>query len=226
MKRLISILCAVLCLACLSYGQNSGNSIKERKLLAKESIKQLNARATKTARKEAKALTKAGWTISPGQLPLEKQLDKLYKLYYEYDSDGMPSYIVGESRAVSNVYDAAKMQALNNAAVEIAGMIESEITALTESTVSNNMLSAEEAEFINSALRTSKSLVVQSLGRRLIVLECHRPSGESTEVCLRVAYKARNVYNAVGDIVKKQLAADGREMNGKVNEVWSGMDKL
>lgn len=226
MKRFVSILCSALCFVCLSYAGNGGDSIKERKLLTKEYGGQLDAMAAKTAKKEAKTLTKARWTVSPGQLPLEKQLDKLYKLYYEYDSDGMPSYIIGESRVVSNMYNAARMQALNNAAVEIANTIESEITALTESTVSNNMLSAENAVFISNALHASRSLIIQSLARGLVVLECHRLSGTNTEVCLRVAYKTRNVYSTVEDIVKKQLAADGYEMDDKVNTVWSEMDNL
>ncbi len=226
MKRFVSILCSVLCLACLSYAGNGGDSIKERKLLAKESNGQLDALATRTAKKEAKELTKAKWVVSPGQLPLEKQLDKLYRLYYEYGPDGLPSYLIGESRAVSNMYNAARMQALNNAAVDVAGKIESEITALAESTVSGNMLTAEEAVFINNALRSSRSLIVQSLARALVVLECHRSSGKNTEVCLRVAYKTGNVYSTVGDIVKQQLAADGHEMNDKVNAVWSEMNNL
>lgn len=226
MKKLFSILCIALSFACTAFAQNS-EGIKERKQLARESVKELNSRAVKLARKEAKALQKEGWTVSPGQLPIDKQLDKLYKLYYEYDADGMPSYIVGESRSTSNLYDAAKMQALNNAKVELAGMIETEVTALTESTVSNNMLSREDATFINNAVRTSKTLIVQNLGRTLVVLDCQRPVGSNqTEVCVRVAYKVRSALQTAGEVIKAQLAASGHEMDSQVDKVWSGVDNL
>ncbi|MDE6036984.1 MAG: hypothetical protein K2G05_01830, partial [Duncaniella sp.] len=98
--------------------------IKERKELAKQTKKQLGEKASKTARKEAKKLAKEGWTVSPGALPMEKQLDKSYMMQYEYDKDGFPQFIMGEAMSVGGNYDAAKMQALELAKQNLAGQVQ------------------------------------------------------------------------------------------------------
>ncbi len=89
-------------LLALMAGENlSAQSVKElakeRKELAKYSKSELNSKATKAARKEAKALKKAGWLVAPGALPMDKQLDRSYKMQYEYDENNYPSYIMGEA---------------------------------------------------------------------------------------------------------------------------------
>ena len=60
----------------ISYAQTTKEQRKERQELAKASKKELNEKAGKAARKEAKRLSKEGWKTAPGALPLEKQLDK------------------------------------------------------------------------------------------------------------------------------------------------------
>lgn len=89
-------------LLALMAGENlSAQSVKElakeRKELAKYSKSELNSKATKAARKEAKALKKAGWLVAPGALPMDKQLDRSYKMQYEYDENNYPAYIMGEA---------------------------------------------------------------------------------------------------------------------------------
>ena len=55
-----------------SYAQTTKEQRKERQELAKASKKELNEKASKAARKEAKRLSKEGWRTAPGSLPLEK----------------------------------------------------------------------------------------------------------------------------------------------------------
>lgn len=76
------------------------------------SKKELNEKASKAARKEAKKLEKEGWLSAPGALPIEKQLDKSYTMQYEYDYEGYPKFIMAEGMSTAGNYDAAKMQAL------------------------------------------------------------------------------------------------------------------
>ena len=52
--------------------------------------------------------------------------------------------------SIGGNYDAAKMQALELAKQNLAGQIQTEITALIENTVANKQLSAEEACIDNS----------------------------------------------------------------------------
>ena len=94
------------------YAQLTKEQRKERQEITKASKAQLNEKASKTARKEAKTMTKEGWQTAPGALPIDKQLDKSYMMQYEYDENMYPKYIMGEAMSVGGNYDAAKMQAL------------------------------------------------------------------------------------------------------------------
>lgn len=118
-----------------SIAQISKEQAKERKVFMKSSKSELTQKATKVARKEAKKLSKEGWTTTPGTLPIEKQLDKAYMMSYEYDDNMFPKYIMGEAMSIGENYDAAKMQALELAKQNLAGQIQTEVTALVENTV-------------------------------------------------------------------------------------------
>ena len=84
----------------ITYAQATKEQRKERQELAKASKKELNEKASKAARKEAKRLSKEGWKTAPGALPLEKQLDKSYMMQYQYDADGFPQFIMAEAMSV------------------------------------------------------------------------------------------------------------------------------
>ena len=68
---------------------------KERLEIYKSSKSQLNEKATKAARKEAKQFRKEGWQTTPGALPLEKQLDRSYLMQMEFDENMYPKYLMG-----------------------------------------------------------------------------------------------------------------------------------
>lgn len=157
--------------------QSTKETIKERKQIAKLAYSELNARATKAARKEAKTLKKEGWVVAPGQLPLEKQLDKSYSMYYEYEESGLPKYIIGNAMSSGKVYDAAKMQALELAKTNLAGQIQTEVTALIESTLANEQIAQDDAESIARTVSASKNLIMQRLGRTVTVVECYSAIG-------------------------------------------------
>lgn len=78
MKKILSLMMAAIMVCSVSFAQSTNETIKERKAIAKLSYSELNKKASKVARKEAKKYAKDGWQVAPGQLPLEKQLDKAY----------------------------------------------------------------------------------------------------------------------------------------------------
>ena len=167
MKKLFLFMALSLVTSNVAFAQSTKELVKERKELMKASKAELNDKATKAARKEAKKLQKEGWTIAPGALPLEKQLDKSYIMQYEYDEEMYPKYIMGEAMSIGSNYDAAKMQALELAKQNLAGQIQTEVTALIENTLSNEQLEAEQAESITRSIMASKNLISQSIGRTI-----------------------------------------------------------
>ncbi len=222
MKNLIKVLVAALflCLPCGMFAQITKEQQKERKVIMKSSKSELNAKASKAARKEAKRLKKEGWTTTPGTLPLEKQLDKSYQMQYEYDSDMYPKYIMGEAMSVGGNYDAAKMQALELAKQSLAGQIQTEVTALIENTVANKQMNEGDAASITQSISASKNLISQSLGRTIPVVETYRTlSNKNKEVLVRIAYNSDIAKKVAKEAIKKDLEKKGDELHNKLDEL-------
>ena len=219
MKKIIFLICCMLAAATASYSQASQQDIiKERKATMKLSKAELNAKATKAAQKEAKALAKEGWTVSPGALPLEKQLDRSYLMQYEFDEDLFPKYIMSEAQSIGENYDAAKLQALELAKQNLAGQIQTEVTSLIETTVANEQLSAEEANSITQTIAANKKLIVQSIGRTIPVVECYRTlANKNKEVLVRVAYNSEMSKQAAKKAAHQALQDKGDELQTKLD---------
>lgn len=203
-----------------SYAQLTKEQLKERKETVKASKAQLNEKASKAARKEAKKMEKAGWQAAPGALPIEKQLDKAYLMQYEYDADMYPKYIMGEAMSIGGNYDAAKMQALELAKQNLAGQIQTEVTALIENTVANEQLSGEDAESITRSVLAAKNLISQSLGRTIPVVEVYRTlDNKNKEVLVRIAYSGDAAKKIAKEAVRKDLEQRGNNLHNKLDEL-------
>lgn len=193
---------------------------KARKELAKQSKKELEQKATKAARKEAKSLKKQGWQVAPGALPLEKQLDKSYLMQYEYDKDGFPQYIMAEGMSTAGNYDAAKMQALELAKQNLAGQIQTEITALIENTVANDQGEQREVVSLTRSVMAGKNLISQSIGRVVPVVETYRAiNGNNREVLVRIAYSMDAAKAVAKKAIKEELEQKGEDLHGKLDQL-------
>ena len=202
------------------FADSVKDQIKERKELAKQSKKELEQKATKAARKEAKNLKKQGWQVAPGALPLEKQLDKSYLMQYQYNADGFPQYIMAEAMSTGGNYDAAKMQALELAKQNLAGQIQTEVTALIENTVANEQMDQSDAVSITRSVMASKNLISQSIGRVVPVVETYRVvNGNNREVLVRIAYSMDAAKAAAKKAIKEELEQKGDELHGKLDQL-------
>lgn len=203
-----------------SFAQLTKEQLKERKEIQKTSKLSLNEKVTKTARKEAKKLKSEGWKNAPGALPLDKQLDKSYLMQMEYDEDMFPKYLMGEAMSIGENYDAAKMQALELAKQNLAGQIQTEVTALIENTVANKQLEPEEAASVVQSISAGKSLITQSIGRVITVVEVYRTvSNKNKEVLVRIAYNASMAKAAAKKAVREDLEKHGDELHKKLDEL-------
>ena len=213
----------VLCLMAgttASYAQLTKEQIKERKEMRKLSKKELSEKASKQARKEAKKLTKDDWTITPGALPIDKQLDKSYLMQQEFDEDMFPKYIMAEAMSIGENYDAAKMQAQELAKQNLAGQIQTEVTALIENTVANKQLEAEEAASVVQSLSAGKNLITQSIGRVIPVVEVYRTkANKNKEVLVRIAYNSKMAKAAAKAAVREDLEKRGDDLHKKLDEL-------
>lgn len=220
MKKMFVCTFAILCLSANMTAQTTKDVRKERQEMRKASKSELNEKASKDARKEAKKLTKEGWVTVPGALPLEKQLDKSYMMQTEYDEDMYPKYLMGEAMSIGENYDAAKMQALELAKQNLAGLIQTEVTALVENSVANKQLGAEEAASLTQSIMGAKNLISQSIGRTIIVMECYRvKSNKNKEVLVRIAYNGAMAKAAAKRAVQDELKDKSEEIHKKLDEI-------
>lgn len=220
MKK-IMILAMMLCVCVMgTFAQSAKDQLKERQALAKASKKELSEKASKAAVKEAKKLTKEGWKTAPGALPIEKQLDRSYMMQYQYDSDGFPLYIMAEAMSVGGNYDAAKMQALELAKQNLAGQIQSEVTALIENTVANQQMDQGDAASVTKSVMASKNVISQSIGRVVPVVEVYQAvNGNNRQVLVRIAYSMDMAKSVAKRAVREDLEKRGEELHGKLDEL-------
>lgn len=184
---------------------------QEREIIRKMSKSELNEKASKSAKKEAKKLVKEGWLAAPGALPIEKQLDRSYMMQMEYDEDMFPKYIMGEAMSVSNNYDAAKIQATTLAKQNIAEKIQSEVAALITSEGANEQISEDEINSFVKTVYASKQLISQNIGRVIDVIEIYRiVPGKKKEVRIMIAYNSdmakRAAKKTIIEILKDESA--------------------
>lgn len=203
-----------------SYAQLTQEQQKERKEINKLSKNEIDKKASKEARKEAKRLKKEGWSNAPGALPMEKQLDKSYIMQMEYDDNLLPKYIMGEAMSIAETYDAGKIQALELAKQNLVGQIQTEVTALIESTVENKQLGAEDGASVVQTISTGKALISQSVGRTITVIELYRtlPSNRK-EVMVRLAYSSDLAKEAAKQAIRAELEAKGDELSKKLDQL-------
>jgi hypothetical protein len=128
----------------------------------------------KEASKEAKQYEKDGWYVAPGDIPLEKQLERSYNKSLEEDEMGYPKFVVAPGNAVAGTQSAAKMQSTELAKLEIANQMESQIAATIETQVANNQINAEEAATLQKTVAAAKNVIAQKMGRTVQLVEMYR----------------------------------------------------
>ena len=195
----------------------SVNSLAQNKIGTTEVIQ----KASKAARKEAKAFKKEGWKVTVGTLPLENQLDIAYQIEYGVYDNGN-SYVTGEGKSIGENYDAARMQAMVIAREELAGMISSQATALIDNLRANKQLANEQAASITTTMSKGKQLYSQKLGRLLPVIQVYRElTDKRKEVLVRLAIKECDIQEAAKSAVRDELEKNGIKMEKQLDSIIS-----
>lgn len=187
--------------------QANKDARKAHETITKYTKKELEEKVSKEAKKEAKTLKKAGWLVSPGALPIEKQLERSYTMQFEYNDNQSPKYHMAEGVQVGTSYDVAKSSALSTARLLIIEMIQSELAATVDQDLANEQLSIEDAVSLNKTITTSKSLIGKKLGKVIIVTELYREKKEtkSVEVMIRGAVESNTALEEAKNVILEEL---------------------
>ncbi len=219
MKKLLMVAMSLIVACSAIMAQDAKELRKEREEIRKMAKSELKAKVDKNTKKEAKRLTKEGWQVKPGALPMEKQLERAYLMQYEYDENNFPKYIMGEASSVGENYDAARTAATSLAITNLAGQIQTEVSALIENTVANKQLTADEAASITESVMASKNLISQSIGRTIPVMECFRiTKNKNNEVLVRIAYNADMAKAAAKKAIREDLEKKGANLHEQLDK--------
>ncbi len=198
MMELRRLLIAVMVICACGLSASAQLTKKQQKQIAKE------------AKKEAKRLTKEGWLIVAGGYSIEKQLYQAYLLQEERDADNQPRYLFGQSISGGSFYDAAKLQAVELAKVEIAGNIASDLTTLVNTKLGNQQITSEKASSASEIIEKGKSLVSQKLGSTIPLIELYRNTKDGlVEVQIRLAYPKEKGIKSAMDAIGEELEKEG-----------------
>ncbi|UXP34117.1 hypothetical protein N6H18_09190 [Reichenbachiella agarivorans] len=181
--------------------------------------KELNDKAIKEARKEAKQIEKDGWFTQPGTLPLDKQIETAWMKEAQVDDEGYPEYFVGSGTSLAGTQSAAKLQASTIAKQDLAGRISSTIASIIETNIATEQLTAEDAATIQQTVSASTEIIAQKLARVIPLTELYRKEGKNYECQIRIAYSQELAKNAAKDVIKQEL-------EDKTNVAREKLDKL
>ena len=138
----------------------------------------------------------------------------------EVDADMYPKYLTGEAMSIAESYDAAKIQAMELARLNLAGQLQSEVTALVENSVGNQQMSREEAASITQTIMESKALFSQNLGRVVPVLECYREKdNKNKEVRVVISYNTEMATEMAKRLIRQELEKKGEQLRSKFDRI-------
>lgn len=205
-----------------SFAQEKATKDDYKKLAKQEKIlnKDLQKKAIKDARKEAKKLTKEGFKTPVGKLPLDKQLENAWQKQAEMTPDGTPFWYITSSRAVGGNQSSAALQATNAAKIDLAGQIQTKVSQLIEAKVANDDMGQEEAASLSSVVGASKSVISATLGRVIPLVEVYRTlPNKNVEVMVTLGYSMEAANKAAINALRSELAKKSEDLAKELDKL-------
>lgn len=175
MKKFFCIVMSAIFIA--SIAAVSANASSERKKTRREQNaelrKEFDDKASKTARKQAKAKEKQGWMPIGGSRPIEAQLERVWKYQLE-DEDGETQYIVESGTATGNTMSAAQAAADIAARNKIASRMETDLGIMEEGELNNSAHSDDDVQSSDNMRQVYQSFVKRKLKKTFTLAEWYR----------------------------------------------------
>lgn len=224
MKKMISLL-VVAMMAIPTFAQSAIELAKQQQELNSVNKKLLKEKPTKEAKKQAKELKKEGWKVPAGDI-LEAQLteSQLYGAELMADENGAPTkrYILHTAVTTSGTYNAGYAAARNNAQIELAAMLKTEIVAAMQGKLDNAQTSAINATTVDKFNQRAKAIVDQAVTNALPIVRIYRTlPNNNYQVQVRIAFDKKELAARLKRNMQKELENEGDELNGIVDDILS-----
>jgi hypothetical protein len=221
MKKMLFSM-ALMLLSTIGFAQNksTASDYKDQNKQEKVLNKQVQKKAIKSARKEAKALEKEGFKTPVGKLSLDKQIENSWQKQVETTEDGTPYWYVASSRSIGGNQSAAVLQATNAAKIELAGQIQTRVSQLIEAKVANDDMGQEEAASLSSVVASSKSIISANLGRVTPLVEVYRTlDNKNVEVMVTLGYSMDAANKAAVSAIKAELKKESSKLADELDKL-------
>lgn len=196
MKNLTLTLAAAL----ISLAAISQTTYKEAEKMIKKD------KAVKEARKESKKWEKQGYTNLPGNLPLASQFEQSLVRQVMVNDDGDPRFLSATGSAISGSEGVAQANAMDNTRLQLAGVIQSEVSALITNNKGNTGYTAEEMQTVDEFLASSKTLIQNKIGRIKPVIEMMRRIDNKFEYRFTVTYDTEDAKKIAKNLMEEELS--------------------
>jgi hypothetical protein len=172
----------------------------------KELRSDLKDKAIREARKEAGKLEKDGWTVPPGSIPLAKVIENAWMKQVQVDENGNVRYIYADGNAVAETKSAAELQAIEFGKLQLAGLIQTNMSSLISANVGNAQLSTQEAASVTEVVQSAKNIIAMELGYVDPSFKLNRKvKKDKIEVQVRLFYDTKQSLEIAKKVVRQEL---------------------
>lgn len=225
MKKILVMLATAM-LAIPTFAQSAAELAKQQAELRAINMRMLNAKPTKDAKKQAKALVKEGWMVPAGEKSIEQQITESQLLGAENmaDENGAATkrYLMQTAVQTAGSYNAGYAAARANAQTELAAMLKTEIAAAMDKKLDNEQTSAISAVTVDKFNERAQAIVDATLTNSIPVMAIYRRlQNNNFEVQVRLAFDKKELAARLKRNMQKELEMEGDELDSMVEEIMS-----
>ena len=224
MTRKMIMLCAVAMMSTATFAQSAAQLAKQQAELNAIHMKLLNAKPTKTAKKEAKQLQKEGWQVPAGGKSIEQQIteSQLYDAELMAGEDGatVKRYILQGGMTTSGTYNTGYAAARTSAQVELAAALRTQLYSSIKQEMANSQTTAVSAVTIDKFNQKSEAMVDETLTNSIPVLAIYRRLDNGNfEVQVRLAFDKKEILSRLKRSMQRELEQGGENLYGVAEKV-------
>jgi len=210
MKKNLLLLISMILISSLAFAQKTDKEIK----------KDLKEKASKDAQKQAKQLTKDGWKVYPGSIPMDKLIEQSQIKQFQEDENGQAKYITADGNGVAETKSAAEAQAIELGKLQLAGLIETNIASIVNTNLGNSQASTQDATSVTELVASSKNIIAQQLGYVNPSYKIYRElKDKKIEVQVKIFYETAQSLVIAKKAIKKELKEKLKKTDEEVNKL-------
>lgn len=226
MKKIFAAIALVM-MSTTIFAQSAAELAKQQKELNEINMKMLNAKPSKSAKKQAKEYEKDGWKVMAGSKDMAQQITESQLLGEELmvaeDGSVAKRFIQHSASQVSGTYNAAYAAARNVGIIEMAAVMKTQVAAAMQAKLDNQQTSAITAVTVEKFNERAKSIVDATMTNVRPMLTIYRVlSNQNSEVQVRLAFDKKELAARMKRAMQKELEMEGDELNGIVDDVLKG----